>query len=481
MGTRRPGHGAAWWAIVLLVPLVVVGGLVAGLVASRPVGPPAGASAGDPYFPHAGATGWDALSYTIQVGFDETLREVRGSTTITGLATAHLDAIHLDLAHPIEEARVNGAAAPASRLGGVNKVVRPPSAIAPGTRFTVEVSWAGDPSRAVGLTRTPVHRGPGEVLIAGEPEASAVWFAANDHPSDAARMEVFATVPAGREALSVGRLVSRDADDDPATATWHWRSGEEMATYLTFLAVGEFSVEEADDGGRPAVYAVSDALLGEDAAEAWRTLRRTPEVVAQMEELYGPYPFSTLGGVVVGVRPWWAGLETQGRPVYDDALGSPFGPHLLAHEVAHQWFGNHVRVATWDDIVNNEGWATFAAHDWEARHAGGQHMDAWLRATWEGTDQYYWQATIADPGLENMFGTTYDRGGLALQALRRVLGDEEFYAVARAWAQQPGARSFEDFTAFVEARTGRDLAAFWDAWYRAPVEPPRTPAFGWPG
>lgn len=469
------------WAVVVVVPLLVVVGLVAALVASRPL-PALPTGVGDPYYPHAGAPGWDAASYTVRLQLDDTLTQLTATTTITGVATQDLAEIGFDLAYPVTHAALDGEGVRIADRGGVNQAAVPPTGLRAGQAFTLEVAYAGDPVGRLGDgSGDAAVRAAGELLIAGEPEASAAWFAANDHPSDPALFELYATVPAGVEALSVGRLESRDADDDPATATWHWVTDEELATYLTFLAAGQFDVEEATSDGRPAVYAASQLLDAPTRAAALDALRGTPDMIRELELRYGPYPFAQIGGVVVGVEPVWAGLETQTRPVYNASLAADgdWSDYLLAHELAHQWFGDHVRVATWADIVNNEGWATFAADEAVARRRGTS-MDDTLRAVWR-RDRDFWSDPIDNPGIDNMFGTTYGRGGAALQALRVLIGDEEFFGLARAWAQDPGARSFADFRRFVQDRTGRDLTAFWQAWYSADAAPAREASLGWPG
>ena len=480
---RSGGSSFSWrgWLVVWLVPLLIVGGLVAALIASRPL-PALGVGVGDPYYPDAGAPGWDAQAYTVRLALDADLAQLSATTTITGIATQDLATVGFDLAYPVTRATLNGTDVRVVGQGGVNRVAVPPSPLRSGQAFTLEVSYAGDPSeRLEGDMGDPVVRAQGELLIAGEPEASAAWFAANDHPSDAAFFELYATVPAEMEAISVGRLVSRDADADPDTATWHWATDEELAPYLTFVTAGQFDIEEATSDGRPGVYAVSHLLDSTMRRAALSALRGTPATIRELELRYGPYPFSQIGGVVSGVDPVWAGLETQTRPVYGASLASDgdWPEYLLAHELAHMWFGDHVRVATWADIVNNEGWATFAANEVLARRVGAS-MDDELRDVW-GMEPDFWAAPIDDPGVDNMFGTTYERGGAALQALRVLIGDEEFFALARAWVQEPGARSFADFRAFVEDRTDRDLTAFWRAWYTADAAPARDPSLGWPG
>lgn len=486
---RTRTFGVRGWLLVWIVPLLIVAALVAGMVAARGLNPPgtnaldAGDGLGDPYFPDAGGRGYDVQDYAIALTWGEAAGTLAGSTTMTAIATQDVQRFHVDFVPALSSVTVNGRAASVTVGPGTDKAVTAASVVRRGETFVTRFEYAGAPGALTGfLGESPVMRSGSELVIAGEPEASAVWFPANDHPSDAATFDLSVRVPLGREVISTGRLLSRDTDADPATATWHWRTSEPAATYLTFLAIGEFTLEESVVDGRPVVLAVSDLVSGPVRTRAWTQLRRTPEVVRGLEQRYGPYPFSDLGGVVVGVRTWWAGLECQTRPIYDTSLGDDgdWPAELLDHELAHLWFGDHVRVAQWDDIVNNEGWATFVQNDEAARRAGVDPNEA-FRQAWTRTPPARWRASLTDPGLGNLFGTTYTRGGLALQALRNVLGEEQFWALARSWAQGGGARSLADFQAHVEASTGRDLDAFWAAWYEAPVAPERTPDLGWVG
>ncbi|MFV0407901.1 MAG: M1 family aminopeptidase [Propioniciclava sp.] len=472
--------------LATLLPILVAAGIVVTLTVGgigpfardEPVSdaPPAvGVGVGDPYYPDAGAPGWDAQHYAIRIDWDPREQQLTATTTITAVATTALTEIGFDLYHEVTAASVNGAAAVVPPGGPLNRTVVPERPMAAGEQFTLEVSYAGSPSKGDGFA----SRGE-EALFAGEPQASALWYPANDHPTDPATVEVWATVPEGMEAISNGTLVSRDTDADPDTATWHWAADEPMATYLAFLALGEFELRESDADGRAAVYAVSERLADRD--ELFARLGETPDIIHQLEVRYGPYPFDDVGGVVVDLELGWAALETQERPVYalDFAgLSASAATDVIVHEQVHQWFGNQVRVADWSDIVNNEGWATFAAAEVRERRTG-QSVERWLVDRWTENDRF-WGRSLSDPGIGNMFGTTYVRGGMALAALRVLLGDDEFFRIARAWAQEPGARSLADWQSFVENQAGHDLTDFWEAWYEAqPGPPPQERAYGWP-
>ena len=105
------------------------------------------------------------------------------------------------------------------------------------------VAYSGKPGEIKQGDVQPWLATDGEWTVAGEPESSAWWYPANDHPSDPALMDVSIRVPAGMEAISVGRLESADAGNEKNFDTWHWIARQPMATYLNFMTIGQLRAE----------------------------------------------------------------------------------------------------------------------------------------------------------------------------------------------------------------------------------------------
>lgn len=436
---------------------------------------------GDPYFPRAGGSGYQVDRYVIALDLGAGDGSLSGTTTIEARATQDLAWFWLDLALDVNAVQVDGVAAAVGRDGPADVRVEPARPVRAGEPFTVRVEYAGTPAEVDG--GGPVQRRGAEWSVLGEPEASAWWFPANDHPSDPALVDVSVRVPAGVEALSVGRLVSRDTGDEAGFDTWHWVAAQPMATYLTFVSVGPYQLVEAVEDDRPAVYAVSEQLPERQRRAAMARLRTTGATVRVLESMFGPYPFTELGGVVPSAPLDFGALETQTRPVYDArAITSPgFAPELLAHELAHQWFGNQVTLRAWDDIVDSEGWASWAQWGYLER-TGGRPAAASFEQTFARArgERRLWAVDLADPGPDHLFDAVYTRGPLALQALRTLVGDDAFFALAREWTAEPATRSFEEWQVRAQAATEVDLGPFFEAWYRAPRAPRPGPGLGFP-
>ncbi len=439
------------------------------------------AGLGDPYYPQAGNSGYDVAKYQIVVAWDPATATLQGSTTVTARATQRLDSFYLDLALPTRAVTVNGKPATFAREGFADVRVEPADPLSIGSDFSVVVDYAGQPGEISQGEVRPWSTTNAEWTVAGEPESSAWWFPANDHPSDPALMDVSIRVPAGMEAISVGRLESADSGNEPDFDTWHWISRQPMASYLNFLSIGQFEVKQGIDDGLPYVYAVTEQLSAEDREKAFKALLTSRERVRTLESMFGPYPFTEIGGVVPAFRFAFGGLETQTRPVYNPSaiLRDGYAPELINHELAHMWFGNNVTVRQWNVIFNNEAYASWAQWGYNERVSGANANDQ-LNRTYERAvdDADFWRITMIDPTRPHLFDAVYVRGPMALQALRNVVGDETFFRLAREWAQAPGSRSLEEWMATAQSLTTIDLDPFFQAWIHAPTAPARTPENG---
>ncbi|WP_395692124.1 M1 family metallopeptidase [Nocardioides sp.] len=458
----------------LLLPLGVA-------QAAPPGGTPGSPGIGDPYYADYGNGGYDVDHYSIHVAYDPASDRLVGHTRIRAHSTQALSRFDLDFVLPVATVRVDGQRASFTQ-GEHELVVRPRKAIRAGKAMTVDVTYAGVPSTIISDGIRPWIRTPDGVAAVGEPEIAAWWYPANDHPRDKATYDVSVTVAKDLEALGNGVLVSNTVKR--GMRTWHWREAKPMAPYLAFFVVGQFDITSSvTDDGLPVVTAVA-SNGGSEGEYAAADLARTPEVIDFESQQFGPYPFDAIGGVAPAADFGFA-LENQTRPVYTRGFWRN-GPNIyvVVHENAHQWYGDSVSVRNWRDIWLNEGFASFAEWLWSEKHGEGTGAQLFQ----EYWDHYrdntgFWSVTIGDPGAHNEFnGAVYDRGAMALQALRTRIGDPAFFTVMRTWAAKHryGNGAVPQFIRLAERVSGEDLGSFFDAWLYTGQRPAPTEENGFP-
>jgi aminopeptidase N len=487
---HQPSRAAYVFAIILPVILVALLaaplGIVLAVRSTSPAesgtgtsGSPTDGSSGvgDPYFPDAGSGGYDVLKYEVSIDWDPARASMKATTKITARATQFLESFYVDLALQTERVQVDGQEATFEKQDFQDVQVTPDDPVPAESDFVVVVDYTGEPGALVRGEVKPWFTTGREWTVVGEPESAAWWFPSNDHPSDPALMDISVRVPADLQVISIGRLESKDTGAEADFDTWHWVSRQPLATYLAFIAIGQYQIEQGSVDGRPYVYAVSMQLSAEARKEALSQLRKTPATIRVLEQMFGPYPFTEMGGVVPAHRLAFGGIETQTRPVYNvrSILNNDFAPVLITHELAHMWFGDNVTLRQWDDIFNNEGYASWAQWGF-AERTGGRPANASLNLAYDRTkdNARFWQVTMIDPGPDQLFGTVYTRGPMALQALRNVIGDDAFFQLARDWSQHPGTRSVEEWMAAAQFRTAVDLQPFFEAWIFGSEAPART-------
>ena len=207
-----------------------------------------------------------------------------------------------------------------------------------------------------------------------------------------------------------------------------------------------------------------------------------PEILSFLSEQFGPYPFGEAGGIVDDYGNFGFALENQTRPIYPASFFGDRvdGDFVVVHENAHQWYGDDVSVAQWQDIWLNEGFATYAEWLWGEEQGFGSAQDNFdFFYDVIPPDDPFWLVPVADPGVDRLFdGQSYVRGAMTLQALRNEVGDDTFFRILRGWhaLRTGGTGSTPQFTAFAEQVSGQDLDALFQTWLYQPSKPVLAPA-----
>jgi len=415
---------------------------------------------GDPLYPQLGNGGYDVQHYTIELAVDVASNTITGTTTITALASQPLTRFHLDLSGlTVEAITVNDSAATFARE---RLIITPTVALAVDQPFTVAVAYGGVPAPITdpGVPFEGIGwlaYGAQGSYVASEPSGAMSWYPVNNHPLDKATYTFRVNVPEPYVVAANGLLI--DTIDAGTRRTYVWEASDPMASYLATVNIAKFvMVTEVGPAGLPILNFFPTAL----SRRLTRTFAPTADMIAYYSEIIGPFPFESYGAIVMDAT-FGGALETQTRSIFGRTATLET---IIAHELAHQWFGNSVSLASWQDIWLNEGFATYFHHLWTEHTKGPAVFKATLRGMYT-TMRARQMAPPGSPSIAGLFDSTiYVRGAWTLHALRLEVGDELFFEIIRTYYArfQGGNATTADFIAVAEAVSGQTLDDFFQAW-----------------
>ncbi len=420
----------------------------------------------DSVYPAVGDPLVDALHYDLSLTWDGAT--LTGHETLTFRATADAATVPLDLASTMSASAVSldGAAQPFTQVGDQLQVA---GQVTSDSEHTLTLDYTGVPTpvpapstrkdtETLGLTVDG-----GRLWTMQEPYGAFTWYAVNDQPSDKAFYDVTVRAPGDWVGVSNGQLVERTSDDTTTTTSWSLDSP--AASYLMTLAVGPYeSTTATSSSGVPITYWIPSDDVG-----AHGDLDQVPQLLNWLETKLGPYPFDTLGFVLVDGE---SGMETQTMITIGD--DDDLSAEVLLHELAHQWYGDEVTPADWRDLWMNEGMATYLQATWQD--------DAWGLLPGETLRDFRKperksRKVAGPPGAydASQFAAdnVYYGPALMWDKLRKLIGDDVFWRMVKDW---PAARAGvsttrEDYLAWINKQTGQDLTAFFDAWLMGATTP----------
>lgn len=439
--------------------------------------------------------GIDVLHYDFRVdfsprGLDDT---VRVASVVTIARTARADSLVLDLrpAMRVDQTRVNGTVVTTRRDSASVRIPLPA-----GVRDTlrVEVRVHGRPTDGLIVRRD--SSGSWTAFADHFPDRAREWLPTVDHPSDKATVEWTVRAPAAYRVVANGELQEETpepaAGGRPEMRLTRWRSVRPLYTGVMVIGVAPFATYEL---GRTACGL--GELPGCVPQSVWITpdvrgympgpFGRAGDIVALYSRLVGPFPYEKLAHVQSSTR--YGGMENASAIFYADKIyrGRTMSEGLIAHESAHQWFGDAVTTREWPHVWLSEGFATYFAALWsESAHGDSAFLDD-MRRMRESVlaDKMAMEKPIIDESLSDLRyvlnGLVYQKAGFTLHMLRREVGDSAFFRGIRAYyaKYRHGNALTSDFVAEMERSSGAKLDWFFDQWMKRPGVADLTVGWRW--
>lgn len=445
--------------------------------------PPIEAGVAPPPGPYA--PGFDAIHYDVTISLPDTGSFIRGRTVATlRRSGAERDTLALDLSGlAVEEVTASGTSTSFRHDDGKLFIPMPASSDA-GDQLEVAVTYSGHPDDGLIIGRN-VHGQP-TAFADNWPNRARYWFPSIDHPSDKARVTFTVQLEEGddRQVIANGRRATTGSD-----GAWTWSTDASIPTYTMVIGVAEFAIDTVGEAcTQEGCIEVSTWLFPPDRERGAASFTRADEMVSFYSDLIAPFPYEKLAHVQSATR--YGGMENVTAIFYPEgaiAEGRDL-EWIVAHETAHQWFGDAVTEADWHHLWLSEGFADyFGALFFE--HADGVERFSEIM---ENARQTYLQSTavqqpIVNPAQDNLFSllnpNNYDKGAWVLHMLRRQLGDDDFFEGIREYyaSNEHETVLTEDLQRALEEASGRSLDRFFQQWVFKPGHPQLQIEWAWHG
>ena len=421
--------------------------------------------------------------------------------SVDGVAT--LDVVRIDphsleleldaVGFALREVKVDGAVVAARYDGKTIAVPIPPAS----QRATVVVTYRAQPRRGMYFLAPDSHypQRPNQVWTQCQEEDARHFIPCHDKPHVKMKVQLDVTAPHGWTVLSNGDLQEKST---PATGSWRfvWKMDEPVPSYLLTVVAGEFATLEATANGAavdplPLQYLVPPGR----EVDGQRTFERTPQMIEHFGKLTGtPYPWSKYAQVVVSDFIFGGMENTSATTMYEHILLDAraaldvSSDDLVAHELAHQWFGDYVTCRDWSEAWLNEGFATYFEHVWRDEHLGRDEYFFGVRGDLgsylaEAHGRYRRPVVCQDydAPLDLFDRHLYEKGGLILHSLRMELGDAIFWKGISVYLARHarGLVETRDLLRALEEVSGRSLGRFFEQALYRPGHPEWEVTLGW--
>lgn len=412
---------------------------------------------------------YDVIYQQLEFTVDPAEYFITGIITTQFTALDNMETITFDLNGQLEVTLVtqNGNSLAFTQSDTELEIVLP-STLATGQQGEVKVFYSGLPGFNDNSFVVSEHNGTPVLATLSEPFGAMEWWPCKQDLNDKIEsIDIYITAPSEYVSVANG-LEQSQVNNGNGTKTTHFHHGFPIPAYLVAIAVTNYTVFTQEAGTAPNTFPIVNYVYPENLAEAQSGLGATPAYIAIFEQLFEPYPFHE---EKYGHAQWNVGGGMEHTTV---SFVSSFGRELIAHELAHQWFGDKVTCGSWKDIWLNEGFATYLSGLVIEHQDGNPNYRNWKASRIQSiTSQPGGSVYLSDADTLNVnriFSSrlSYNKGAMVVNMLRIKLGDTNFYQGMRNYLADPelafGYAHTDDLRSHLEAASGMDLDEFFSDW-----------------
>lgn len=413
------------------------------------------------------ATGFDVTKYEIYLAVNDQSRFISGRVKVYVTAEELLTYMQYNLVGlTVSQVKVNDVVSTFTHQNGIVSINLNMTA---GQQFTTEVIYSGIPLLSPPPYNLGIIFGTNTVFTLSDPDASRYWWPCYDHPWDKAIVDLHITMRSDWLVACNG-IRESIVDNGNGTKTHNWIGSNPMATYLACFTAGPFLEINQTAGTVPIQNFVTQSQYN-NALTDFSTL---PTILQHFETLFGEYPFEKYGNAVVTMTTYGA-MEHQTMTTLGMQFitGNHSGEVIIAHELAHQWFGNCVTPLTFKDVWLSEGFATYSEFLWTHKKFGWQSACSYMSSS---IQNYYISFENANGHLPNIiydpafnyyfYPQSYEKAASVLHMLRLKIGNYAFFQLLQDWVStyHNGNVITAEFQAMAEQISGQDLHQFFQQW-----------------
>jgi aminopeptidase N len=424
----------------------------------------------------------DIKHYIFRVELNDSADHIKGDATLTILCLQRANRIILDLASAsstqqgmrVGRVVANGKALSYTHHDDLLEITLGRE-IASGSEVVIDIQYDGTPRDGLIIGKNKY----GDRTFFGDnwPNRAHHWLPVIDHPADKASVEFIVTAPSRYEVIGNGVKVEESTIDSQRKLT-HWKEVVPLCTKVMAIGVAQFAIQyaaEIDD------ISVEHWVYPQDRLAGFKDYSAAAKILQFLIMQIGPYPYKKLANVQSKTR--YGGMENASNIFYSESSVNGKADHddLIAHEIAHQWFGNSAAESDWQDVWLSEGFATYFANVYNEFTFGDDRRAQLMKEQRASIIDF----ARANPKLPVVFGSlpadlldilntnSYQKGSFILHMLRKQIGEKAFWAGIREYYQKYQGKNAAtaDFQAIMERSSGADLKTFFKQWLYTPGHP----------